>query len=271
MQLAVYRRDNRKRNARRWRRRIIVGSGLAAFIVLAIALYEWRSQLMSSVAAAGRFVFESPYFSVREIQVRGAENFGGNEIIAMAGLKHGANIWQIEAATIEKKVAKHPWVRRVLVRREFPRRVVIEIEERTPKAIVATGKLYYVDSEGVVFKEVGSGESVKFPLLTGLRPEELGSRDPAIRRKIQDAVRLSDLMTKDSRTISEIHFEAADRVILYTTAYPVALHMGWGDWEDKVRRLDRVLKLWHGHEERLAALDASFGDQVVARLRRMRQ
>jgi cell division protein FtsQ len=271
MQLAVYRRDNRKRNARRWRQWIIIGSSLAAFVVLTVALYGWRSQLMSSVAAARRFVFESPYFSVREIQVRGAENFGGNEIIAMAGLKHGMNIWRIEAATIEKKVAKHPWVRRVLVRREFPRRVVIEIEERTPKAIVATGKLYYVDSEGVVFKEVGSGESVKFPLLTGLRSEELDSRDPATRRKIQDAVRLSDLMAKDSRTISEIHFEAADRVVLYTTAYPVALHMGWGNWEDKVRRLDRVLKLWQGHEERLVALDASFGDQVVARLRRVRQ
>ena len=101
--------------------------------------------------------------------MRGGEKFGGNEIVTMAGLKHGMNMWRIEPATIEKKVAKHPWVRRVLVRREFPRRVVIEIEERTPKAIVAMGKLYYVDSDGVVFKEVGAGESVQFPLLTGLR------------------------------------------------------------------------------------------------------
>ena len=261
MQLTVYRRDNRKRNTRRWRQWIMVVSLVATLIVLTVALYGWRRQLMASGAAARQFVLESPYFSVREIQVRGGEKFGGNEIVTMAGLKHGMNMWRIEPATIEKKVAKHPWVRRVLVRREFPRRVVIEIEERTPKAIVAMGKLYYVDSDGVVFKEVGVGESVQFPLLTGLRPDELGNRDPAVRRKIQDAVRLSDLMAKDSHTISEVHFEAADRVILYTTAYPVALHMGWGDWEDKVRRVDRVLKLWKGHEERLVTLDASFGDQ----------
>jgi cell division protein FtsQ len=271
MQLTVYRRDNRKRNTRRWRQWIRVVSLVATLIVLGVALYGWRRQLMASGAAARQFVLESPYFSVREIQVRGGEKFGGNEIVTLAGLKHGMNMWRIEPATIEKKVAKHPWVRRVLVRREFPRRVVIEIEERTPKAIVAMGKLYYVDSDGVVFKEVGVGESVQFPLLTGLRPDELGSRDPAVRRKIQDAVRLSDLMAKDSHTISEVHFEAADRVILYTTAYPVALHMGWGDWEGKVRRVDRVLKLWKGHEERLVTLDASFGDQVVARVRRMRQ
>jgi cell division protein FtsQ len=271
MQLTVYRRDNRKRNTRRWRQWIMVVSVVATLIVLTVALYGWRRQLMVSGATARQFVLESPYFSVREIQVRGGEKFGGNEIVALAGLKHGMNMWRIEPATIEKKVAKHPWVRRVLVRREFPRRVVIEIEERTPKAIVAMGKLYYVDSDGVVFKEVQAGESVQFPLLTGLRLEELGNRDPVVRRRIQDAVRLSDLMAKDSHTISEVHFEAADRVILYTTAYPLVLHMGWGDWEGKVQRVDRVLKLWKGHEERLVTLDASFDDQVVARVRRMRQ
>lgn len=271
MQLTVYRRDNRKRNARRWRQWIRVVGILASLIVLTVALYGWRSQLITTVAAARQFVLESPYFSVREIQVRGGDKFGGNEIITMAGLKHGMNMWRIEPAAIEKKIAKHPWVRRVLVRREFPRRVIIEIEERTPKGIVAMGKLYYVDSDGVVFKEVETGESVQFPMLTGLRADELGSRDPVVRRKIQDAVRLSDLMAKDSRTISEVHFEAPDRVVLYTTAYPVALHMGWGDWEDKVKRVDRVLKLWKGHEERLVTLDASFADQVVARVRRMRQ
>jgi cell division protein FtsQ len=216
-------------------------------------------------------ILESPYFAVREIQVRGAEKFGGNEIVALAGLKHGMNMWRVEPAAIEKKVAKHPWVRHILVRREFPRRVVIEIEERTPKAIVAMGKLYYVDSDGVVFKEVGAGESVQFPLLTGLRPNELGSQDPAVRRKIQDAVRLSDLMANGAHMISEVHFETGDRVVLYTAAYPLALHMGWGDWENKVSRVDRVLRLWRGHEERLVTLDASFSDQVVARVRRLRQ
>jgi cell division protein FtsQ len=267
----VYRRDNRKRSARGWRWRIMMGGGVAALIVLSFALYGWRAHWTSTLASARRFVLESSYFSLSEIQVRGGEKFGGNEIVTLAGLKHGMNIWHIEPAMIESKVGKHPWVRRVLVRREFPRRVVIEIEERTPKAIVAMGKLYYIDSEGIVFKEVGPGESVEFPLLTGLRREEVGSRDPAVRKRIQDAVRLGDLMAKDSRTISEIHFEAADRLTLYTTTYPLALRMGWGNWEDKVQRVDRVLKLWKGHEERLVSLDASFANQVVTRVRQMRQ
>ena len=271
MQLAVYRRDNRKRNTGRWRRRLFVAGAIAVLAVMTVAVYEWRRQLTRTATAAHRFVFENPYFSVREIQVRGGEKFGGTEIVTLAGLKHGMNIWRIEPTHIEKKIAKHPWVRRVLVRREFPRRVVIEIEERTPKAIAVAGKLYYVDSDGIVFKEVGAGDSVAFPLLTGLRAEDLTSSDPSVRGRIQDAVRLSDLMGRNSHALSEIHFEATDRVVVYTTAYPLALHMGWGDWDDKLRRLDRVLQLWKGHESRLVALDASFRDRIVVRLRPNRQ
>jgi hypothetical protein len=49
------------------------------------------------------------------------------------------------------------------------------------------------------------------------------------------------------------------------------LHMGWGDWDGKLQRLDRVLQLWKGHEDRLIALDASFRDRVVVRQRPNRQ
>jgi cell division septal protein FtsQ len=269
MALAVYRRDNRKRTARRWRRRLWIPGALLV-LLLGLAVYPRGGPLKGALVSIRAFVFENPYFAVSEIQVRGGEKVKGDEIIAMAGLRQGMNIWNIEPATIEKKVAKLPWVRRVLVRREFPRRVVIDVEERIPKAIVALGKLYYVDGDGVVFKEVGSSEKVNFPLLTGLRSEELAASNPAVRKKIQDAVRVGELMAKDSHALSEIHFEPPDRLVVYTTAYPVAMRLGSGDWDAKLQQLGRVLALWKGHEERLASLDVSFKDQVVARLKRAR-
>ena len=234
-------------------------------------LYGWREQLGLAYVAVRRFVFDNPYFAVREIQVRGGDKVRGNEIISIAGLRHGMNLWNIEPEKIEKKVSRHPWVRRVLVRREFPRRVVIEVEERRPKAIVAVGKLYYVDADGVLFKEVAQGENVRFPMLTGIRTEELGSSDPPYGDEYRMRLRLGDLMAKDSHALSEIHFDAPDRLVVYTIAHPVAIHMGWGDWERKLQRLDRVMTLWQGKEERLGSLDVSFQDQVVTRLRRLPQ
>ncbi len=139
------------------------------------------------------------------------------------------------------------------------------------RAIVAIRKLYYVDSDGTVFKEVAAGENVKFPLLTGLRAEDIMTANPAVRRRIQDAMRLAEMMAQRSHSLSEIHFDAPDRLVVYTTTYPVALHMGWGEWDEKLDRMERMLTLWKGHEERLASLDMSFRDQVVARLRRVSQ
>ncbi|HXF75339.1 MAG TPA: cell division protein FtsQ/DivIB, partial [Methylomirabilota bacterium] len=145
---------------------------------------------------------------------------------------------------------------------------IIDVEERKPKAIVAVRKLYYVDGDGVVFKEVAPGENVKFPLLTGLRAEEIMAASPALRRRIRDAIQLGEMMAQRSHALSEIHFDAPDRLVVYTTGYPLALRMGWGEWDAKLERLERLLELWKGHEERLASLDMSFRDQVVARLRR---
>jgi len=269
MQLKVYRRDNRKKDERRWRRFLLRAGGIFGVMLLALVAYRLSGPLAIAAASLREFVLESPYFSVNEIQVRGADKVSGDEVVAMAGLRRGMSIWSIDLASIEKKIGRHPWVRRVFVRREFPRRVIIDVQERTPKAIVAIRKLYYVDSDGVIFKEVGPGENVKFPLLTGLRAEQLTGPDPTIRKRIKEALRLSEMMVQRSHSLSEIHFAKADRLVVYTTAYPIALHMGWGNWAEKLTRMERLLALWKGNEERLASLDVGFRDQIVARLRQV--
>lgn len=269
MKLKVHRRDNRKKEQRRGRGVLWRAGAVLGFILFALVLYRVSGPLAIAAASLREFILESPYFSVSEIKVRGADKVKGDEVVAMAGLRRGMSIWRIDLAHIEKKISRHPWVRRVFVRREFPHRVIIDVEERTPKAIVALSKLYYVDSEGVVFKEVGPGENVQFPLLTGLRAEQFATPDPTTRKRIQDAIRLSEMMVQRSHSLSEIHFAKADRLVVYTTAHPIALHMGWGDWEEKLTRMERLLTLWKGNEERLGSLDMSFRDQVVARLRRL--
>ncbi|HYA29931.1 MAG TPA: FtsQ-type POTRA domain-containing protein [Acidobacteriota bacterium] len=269
MQLKVYRKDNRKKVRGRWRRYLIRFGAAAGLVFVGVVFYRLSGPVLIAAASLREFVVENPYFSVHEIQVRGGEKVSGNEIVTFAGLRQGMNIWKIDPADIEKKIAKHPWVRHVLVHREFPHRITIDVEERTPKAIVAVRKLYYLDADGVLFKEVGPGDNVKFPMLTGLNAAQLTAPDQSIRKRIQEAVRLGEQMAQRSYLLSEIHFDTPDRLVVYTTGHPVALRMGWGDWDDKLARLERLMALWKGHEERLASLDLSFRDQVVARLRRV--
>jgi len=271
VQLKVYRKDNRKKDGQRWRRRWLWCGGIFVVAILVCAAYRHSDPLLLTAVSLRDFILDNRYFSVHEIQVRGGDKVSGNEIVTIAGLHQGMSIWKVDLPAIEKKVGKHPWVRRVLVRREFPHRIIIDVEERVPRAIVALRKLYYVDTDGVMFKEVDPNENVKYPLLTGLRPEEFNGSNPAMRKRIQDAIRLGDLMAQRAHSLSEIHFDAPDRLVVYTTDFPIPLHMGWGNWDDKLERMDRLMTLWKGNEERLGSLDMSFRDQIVARLRRVQR
>lgn len=265
MEPLVQRAGNRKKGEhRRGLRWFLAGAVLASGLGPA---YLWRSDVSRLGRALSESVLNRAYFEVREINVRGGRKVGGNEIVTMAGLTRGMRIWSIDPRMIENKVAKHPWVKRVMVRREFPRRVVIEIEERVARAILVLGGLYYVDAGGSVFKEVGESERVDLPLITGLSRKDLTAEPESSRLKIREALRVEQLAEGASLALSEVHFLSDGGVVLYPMNYPVALRMGWGDWEKKFNRLEQVLVLWRGREDRLAALNANFSDQVVARLR----
>jgi len=247
-------------------------AGMVSALVLLslLSFYVDWPRVISAARQMREAFLNHEIFAVREIKVKGGEKVGGSEVVAMAGLSHGVSIWKVEPRAIEGKVARHPWVRRVLAWREFPRRVVIEVEEREAKAIAVLGELYYVDREGFIFKAVEEGEGTEFPLLTGLQQPALGHPTSfSTRQKIRQALRLNELMAQGSLALSEVHFLPQGGVVLYPLAYRLALHMGWGDWDEKLKRLERVLALWKDKEDRLAVLDLSFRDQIVARLRKV--
>ncbi|MFQ5683664.1 MAG: cell division protein FtsQ/DivIB [Candidatus Binatia bacterium] len=270
MKLLVHYRDNKKKEEQgrsHSRVHLFLWSTVAVVAASILGFYPGPYQIMRMARHFFLGPLNHPYFSVQEIQVRGGDKLKGSEIVAMAGLSHGMNIWTIDPKIIEKTVRKHPWVKRVLVRREFPRRVVIDVKERTARGILALGKLYYVDQEGFLFKEVGRGEKVDFPILTGLRQADVASHSQSTREKIRQALKLSELMRRKRLALSELHFLPRGGLVLYPMAYPVALRMGWGDWRAKIKRLERVLAIWKGRESHIAVLDLRFRNQVVTRLK----
>lgn len=261
---------NRKGNQKKGgkKRRLFLWCILLVLLSLAPISYLNWSYITVLAASMHDSLFNRSYFSVREILVRGVKKVGGDEIVVMAGLSQGMNIWDIDPEMIEKKVRKHPWVKRVLVRRELPGRVIIEVEERVVKGIVMLEKLYYVDSEGFVFKEVEKGRKIDWPLLTGLRQVDLASQAGSTRQRIREALRLSELVARSFLAVSEIHFRKQGGLVLYPIDYRIPIRMGWGDWRGKVERLERVLAVWKGKENHLDALNLAFRDRVVVNVRR---
>ena len=221
----------------------------------------------SAAAEASGFFVTHPYFAIREVKVVGVEKVKGAELVVMSGLGPHTGIWSIDPAEIEERVRRHPWVRSVLIRREFPGRLVIDIEEWSASAIVALDKLYYVADDGVIFKALEDEDSVDFPFITGLRAARLPLRESGTREKLSQAVALGRKVERASLGLSEIRFEADGGVVLYPVSYAVPFRLGWGDWDEKVTRMRWFLRKFRGQGARFQAVDLSFRGQVVARPR----
>ena len=50
------------------------------------------------------------------------------------------------------------------MRKVFPNKVKIQIEERRPIAILQLEELYYIDAKGVIFSPVRDGDGYNFPI-----------------------------------------------------------------------------------------------------------
>ena len=221
------------------------------------------------VAARGAwdFFLAHPYFAIREVKVLGVEKVKGADIVVMSGLGPHTRTWSIDPVEMEERVRRHPWVKSVLIRRELPARLVITIEEWTPGAIVALDKLYYVADNGVIFKALDEEDSVDFPFITGLRAAELPPEEPGTREKLSEAVLFGRTVEKTATGLSEIRFRPGGGIVLYPVSYSVPFYMGWGDWDEKLSRLEWFLGEFQGKGARFRAVDLSFRGQVVARPR----
>src|SRR5262249_30999499 len=122
-----------------------------------------------------------PYFALREVVVRDHHRLPASEIRSAARITPGMSIWDVDVLASEQRLVAHRWIRSARVRRELPHRVVIQVREERPQAIVALedGKgEYYVSAHGRLFAPVGAADARDFPYLTGLASADLKPGEP---------------------------------------------------------------------------------------------
>jgi cell division protein FtsQ len=104
--------------------------------------------LLVAIALTG-LAAASPLLDVDDIVVEGTERTAVDEVLARSGLRTGESMLALPAGGAADRVEELPWVRSATVRRDWPGRVVVEVEERTPVAALAGGgRWLLVDEDG---------------------------------------------------------------------------------------------------------------------------
>ncbi len=117
---------------------------------------EWFTKLLlaSAVLYAGyqgyQFVTTSPQFDVSQVTLTGNQTLPEKELHGWLGSVTGENIFLLNLGGLSTRLARHPWIQSVSVRKVFPRTIVVDVTERKPYARIKLDQVYVMDNFGVL-------------------------------------------------------------------------------------------------------------------------
>lgn len=169
---------SRKAVAHRNRRVLVLFSKIALVIALLSGIY------VGARFAAKRFFLDNPDYKLTNIEVQTDGTLQREQILNVADLREGENIFRVNLARVHDRLQDLPQVDEVEVVRKLPVEIDIRIVERKPIAWITSEKqisdpfaseaVFLVDARGVLMKEKKLlPEYLGLPLILGCTSESL--------------------------------------------------------------------------------------------------
>lgn len=226
--------------------------GLAALVVLGIAGATW---------GMGRLALQRGWIGLREIQVTGFSSVPLEEVVAIADLRGGAPLTEIDLDGLRRRLVAHPWIARATVRRSFPHRVAIVIQERVPALALPDGR--WVAPDGVVLHARGSRA---LPIVDGAGLEH-GRLSAAA---MPTALAMSAIAAEAPillRRIQSTSIGADGSLSVKLEGFPPLLRVRPEDWKREFARANLLENELGTEAEAIAEIDLRHGSCAALRRR----
>jgi len=203
----------------------------------AVALFSIIFVMTAALIYGYSFAVSSPYFRIKGTIIRGCKELTEKEVMALAAVKPSQTIFSVNLKAMARRISSHSWVKSVAVGREFPNRLVVEVQERTVLALCKMDKDFYLlDTDGAFFKKLDANDDVDLPVLTGYSRE--GRMNAELLQKTVGLLKRLTL-SKSFPTInnvSEINLSEVTGLSLITDN-GFCLKLGFDNYENKLHRL----------------------------------
>jgi cell division protein FtsQ len=215
--------------------------GIAVLLVLTSAL--WAPLLMRRME----------FFRVRRVEIVGARYLSPSDILARLHVDTTASVWD-PTAPLVARVAAHPEIQSVAIRRKLPGTLVVTVTERVPVALVPTnGGLRAYDDRGVQLPIDPTRVVVDAPVLA--------QRDLPLLRLL-GAMRTG--MPALYRRVNAVRRTGPSDLLLELAGEPVRVMQNVS--LDRLADIDPVEADLKKRQLHATELDLRFRDQVIARL-----
>jgi cell division protein FtsQ len=229
--------------------------------------------LVALAITAVRYSWPALTWKVGEVKILGCTNALESELLELIQVDFGARLTDLDLKELSRRLARHPWVRQVQVKRDWARKaLVIEVRERVPQAMILLDGLYFVDRQGEIFKRVKARDRLDVPILTGLKAEEIRHGSPGAVAALHQGLDFLDLLKQRKgftlRDVSEIHLSRQEGLTVFTLREGIAIRLGFGGFKEKLDRLEKILPDLKRKIRRIESVDLNIPRRVVVRLKK---
>jgi cell division protein FtsQ len=176
------------------------------------------------------------------------------------------NLSQMSLDDKRRRVEAISWVRSAVLSRSYPRRLQVEITERTPVAFVnVEARLKLVDGDGVLLEKPEKGD-FDFPVLSGV---DAGVSEAERRQHLliyaEFMRQLAGLTPQSGWSVSEVDLSDPDdlNALLVANQETVRAHFGDSNFGDRFQSFLKLLPEVRKTNTRIESVDLRYRNQIV--------
>lgn len=127
--------------------------------------------LIGVISGIIAFATCSPIFNIQNIEVTNNKQLSPETIISLSELSVGQNIFEFWKNDVENKIKSNAYIESVELKRVFPNKLEINIQEREPKfSVPVLGEYAYINTQGYIL-EITQNQ-LNLPIITGISTKE---------------------------------------------------------------------------------------------------
>lgn len=177
----------------------------------------------------------------------------------------GRFIGSFSLEEVSDVVRSEPRVSEVFVQRRLPNLLKLKVELHQPLVLLMglKGELLPIARDARLFSPMG--EPADLPVLRGINfHREKGLIKQAV--EMLEEIPVEGLAGRTQ--ISEIRFDKKLGYVLYLLVDGVRIHLGQGDFGEKMKRVERVMSYLEDQKMKYSVIDARFSKKVVVKPRK---
>tara|TARA_Y100001970_G_scaffold202180_1_gene246116 strand:+ start:1248 stop:2009 length:762 start_codon:yes stop_codon:yes gene_type:complete len=188
----------------------------------------------------------------------------------------GQDIAAINLKEVSMKIEKHPYVKAARVSKRFPQKIMVEIVERKPIAILQIDPMLLLDEDGIVLPKIDILKNYNLPIMTNFNPDHslypIGQKSLSknVNYTIYWLKQIKDFYNPLYENLSEMKINNNNEMELILSDNPTHILLGRNQLFKKINTLKEFeVKLQPSRLSDFTYLDMRYKNQIIAKNRKI--